>query len=105
MVLDDGHYAAEQILANDRTADESVFRYEVFGYTNYAKLATDLAIGEFVITPTGPGGQQTKVTWIYSYRHRHPLTAGFLDSFVADVWAPYMHTVLQGMKDAAEQTR
>jgi hypothetical protein len=51
VVLDDGHFTAEEVLV-DRP---EVFRYIVWGYTNYARLMIEHAIGEFNLP--GRGGQ------------------------------------------------
>jgi hypothetical protein len=42
VVLDDGHFTVEEILVDD----PDVFRYIVWGYTNYARLMIDHALGE-----------------------------------------------------------
>lgn len=48
VVLEDGNYAAEEILAND---GPSRFRYQVWGYTSpVPRLMIDYAVGEFDIT-------------------------------------------------------
>lgn len=98
VVLSDGHYAAEEVIARDRPR---LFRYEVWGYTNFAKLATDYAIGEFIAEDDHG---KTRLTWTYAFHKRSSLTAGFLERFVNNTWAPYMQTVLQIMKTEAEKS-
>lgn len=98
VVLSDGHYAAEEVIASERPR---LFRYQVWDYTNYAKLATDYAVGEFIAEEVDG---KTRLIWTYSFHERSPLTARFLRSFVGGTWGPYMKNVIVAMKAAAERS-
>lgn len=56
IVLDDGHFTAEEILVDE----PDLFRYIVFGYTNYAGLMIDHAVGEFHYDDDSG---KTRLTW------------------------------------------
>lgn len=98
VVLSDGHYAAEEVLERDKP---ELFRYMVWDYTNFAKLATNYAVGEFAVKNVD---SKAEVTWTYSFHKRSPITAGFLEGFVRDTWAPYMHDTLRAIKEGAEKS-
>ena len=97
VVLSDGHFAAEEVLANDNAG---LFRYEVWGYTNFARFAVDYAVGEFRQTDVGG---KTHIMWTYSF-HKHSVFGDlFLDSFVQNSWAAYMRSVLVITKAGSEK--
>lgn len=102
VALADGHFAAEQVLVHeDLPGGGHLFRYEVFGYTNYAKLGIDHAVGEFRTTPAS--SSSALIEWTYHYRPRSPLLRPIVRRFVEGVWAPYMASVLDRMVQLAER--
>ena len=96
VVLDDGHFAAEEILVDE----PEVFRYIVWGYSNYAGLMIDHAIGEFTFQDEGG---RTRLTWRYSFQPRSAVVRPFLSNFVRGTWADLMRTTLQAMRDGGER--
>jgi Polyketide cyclase / dehydrase and lipid transport len=96
IVLGDGHFTAEEILVDQ----PDVFRYIVWGYTNYAGLLIDHAIGEFRFEPLG---ERTRVSWTYSFRPRPVLARPFLSRFVHTTWARLMRDTLEAMRTGGEQ--
>jgi NAD(P)-dependent dehydrogenase (short-subunit alcohol dehydrogenase family) len=81
VVLEDGHYAAEEAIANDKPA---LFRYQVWGYTNVVRFLTDYAIGEFRLEDASG---KTRVIWTYAFHARSTLTRPFLSNFVTSITA------------------
>jgi hypothetical protein len=93
-----GHYAAEEVLVND---EPRVFRYQTWGFTNYARLVTDYLVGEFNVEATPDG--KTRVTWTYSFHKNSLLSALLLPNFVKRTITELMGNTVQGMKQALEQ--
>jgi len=98
VVLDDGHFTAEEILVDE----PKVFRYIVWGYTNYARLMIDHAVGEFDFEDDGG---RTRLTWTYSFRPRSVIVRPFLSNFVSGTWADLMRNTLRAMRDGGERQR
>jgi len=96
VVLEDGHQLVEEVLENDPPGH---FRYEVWGYTNFGKLLTDYAVGEFRAVAEG---DKTRVTWTYAFHPRSRLSKSALSRFVATEWATFMRTSLETIRTAAE---
>jgi hypothetical protein len=96
VVLDDGHFAAEEVLVDN----PEVFRYIVWGYTNYAGLMIDHAIGEFHFEAEG---DRTRLTWSYSFQPRSAIVRSLLAKFVGGPWADLMRTTLQAMQERGER--
>lgn len=96
VVLDDGHFTAEEILVDQ----PKVFRYLVWGYTNYARLMIEHAIGEFNYEGEGGG---TRLTWTYSFRPWSAMVRPFLSSFVRGTWADLMRKTLRAMREGGER--
>jgi hypothetical protein len=96
--LEGGHYIAEEVLIRE----PRVFRYQIWGFTNYARLVTDYAIGEFNVEETPDG--KTRVTWTYSFHKNSFLSDLFLPNFVKQNWAELMRNSMQGTKRAVEQS-
>jgi hypothetical protein len=95
VVLDDGHFTAEEVLVDE----PEVFRYIVWGYTNYARLMIDHAIGEFNYEDEGG---KTRLTWTYSFQPRSAIVRPFLSNFVSGTWADLMRNTLEAMRDGGE---
>lgn len=95
--LKDGNTTTEEVLVNQRPA---LFRYEVWGFTNWARFLTDYAVGEFQFREA-PGG--TEVKWTYSFHERSWLTAPLVSWVVQNEFADFMRSGLKTMKDAAER--
>ena len=95
VVLDDGHFAAEEVLVDE----PRVFRYIVWGYTNYAGLMIDHAIGEFSFEDEGA---MTRLTWSYSFQPRSAIVRPLLANFVRGPWAGLMQATLQVMREGGE---
>jgi Polyketide cyclase / dehydrase and lipid transport len=96
VVLDDGHFTAEEVLVDQ----PEVFRYMVWGYTNYARLMIDHAIGEFDFQDEGG---RTRLTWTYSFRPRSVIVRPFLSRFVNSTWADLMRKTLRAMREGGER--
>jgi hypothetical protein len=96
VVLDDGHFTAEEVLVDEPEA----FRYIVWGYTNYARLIIDHAIGEFNYEDEGGN---TRLTWTYSFQPRSATVRPFLSNFVSGTWAELMRNTLEAMRDGGER--
>jgi hypothetical protein len=96
VVLEDGHFTAEEILVDQ----PDVFRYMVWGYTNYARLMVAHAIGEFIYEDEGG---KTRLTWTYSFRPRSAIVRPFLANFVNGTWAQLMRNTLAAMRDGGER--
>jgi len=76
VVLEDGHYTAEEVLINE----EGLFSYQVWDYTNFARFAVDYAVGEFRLKAIGDN--VTHVTWTYSFYPQSGLIEPLLSNFV-----------------------
>lgn len=63
--LEDGHYVLERVLASEFP---SLFRYQVWGFTNSAGNLVKYATGELRYAPLGGG--KTRFTWTYRLRPR-----------------------------------
>ena len=96
VVLDDGHFTVEEVLVDE----PDVFRYIVWGYTNYARLMIDHAIGEFNFEEEGG---KTHLTWTYSFHPRSAIVRPFLSNFVSGTWADLMRNTLEAMRDGGER--
>jgi hypothetical protein len=96
VVLDDGHFAVEEVLVDD--PDE--FRYIVWGYTNYARLMIDHAVGDFTYVGRG---NRTRLTWTYSFQPRSAIVQPFLSRFVRRTWAALMRNTLEAMRRGGER--
>lgn len=99
VVLEDGHYSAEEILVNE---PPRLFRYQVWGYTNFGRLMIDSAIGEFTFEDVDG---MTEVTWTYSFYPTVGMVRPVLSSFVDGTWSEFMRNTLATMKAAAEAER
>lgn len=96
--LKDGNTTTEEVLVNQRPA---LFRYEVWGFTNWARFVTDYAVGEFQYREV-PGG--TEVQWTtYSFHKRSWLMTPLFLWVVQNDFAEFMRSALQTMKAAAER--
>jgi Polyketide cyclase / dehydrase and lipid transport len=94
-----GHYAAEDVLVQD---EPRVFRYQTWGFTNYARLVTDYLIGEFNVEETPDG--KTRITWTYSFHKNSLLSDLLLPNFVKHTIAELMSNTIRSMKQAVEQS-
>jgi Polyketide cyclase / dehydrase and lipid transport len=95
--LTDGNTTTEEVLVNQRPA---LFRYEVWGFTNWARFLIDYAVGEFQFHEV-PGG--TQVQWTYSFHKRSWLMTPMVSWVVQNDFAEFMRSALQTMQEAAEQ--
>lgn len=94
--LKGGNTTTEEVLVNQRPA---LFRYEVWGFANWARFLTDYAVGEFQFHEV-PGG--TEVRWTYSFHKRSWLMTPVVSWVVQNDFAEFMRSALQTMKEAAE---
>ncbi|TVR72246.1 MAG: hypothetical protein EA415_10175 [Sphaerobacteraceae bacterium] len=92
VVLENGHYAAEEIVADSNHQ----FKYVVWGTTNYASLLIDHAVGEFTFRDLG---DQTLVNWTYSFMPRSFLTRLPVVWFVRFIWSGFMTSGLSIMQE------
>ena len=95
--LKDGNTTTEEVLVNQRPA---LFRYEVWGFTNWARFLTDYAVGEFQFREV-PGG--TEVQWSYSFHKRSWLMTPVVSWVVQNDFAAFMRSAVQTMKESAER--
>ncbi len=96
VILKDGNQTTEEVLQVTRP---TLFRYEVWGFTNWARFLTDYAVGEFQYREV-PGG--TAVKWTYSFHQRSLLAAPLLSWAVRTDFAEFMRSALQTMKQQGE---
>ena len=94
--LKDGNTTTEEVLVNRRPG---LFRYEVWGFTNWARYLTDYGVGEFQFREV-PGG--TEVQWTYSFHKRSWLMTPVVSWVVQNDFAQFMRSALQTMKESAE---
>ncbi len=92
VVLENGHYVAEEVLVDT----PKVFRYMVWGFTSFQRLAINHAIGEFVYKEMG---DRTQLTWTYSFKPTSVIFRPIIARFVKDTWKPYMQDILKAMKE------
>jgi hypothetical protein len=97
VILKDGNQTTEEILEDKRP---SLFRYEVWGFTNWARFLTDYAVGEFQFQEV-PGG--TEVHWTYSFHQKSILVSPLVAWVVQNDFAEFMRSTLQTMKQEAER--
>ncbi len=97
VIMEDGNEAVEEILENVRP---TLFRYQVWGFTNRGRILTNYAIGEFRYSEDSG---KTKVKWTYSFHRRFLLAAPFLSRFVKTDFSEFMRNALQTIKQKAEQ--
>lgn len=97
VVRKDGNRSLEEILEN---TPPTLFRYEVWGFTDRAGLLTNYFVGEFQHREV-PGG--TLVKWTYSFHRRSLLTEPFLSIMVRSRIPEFMRSTLQRTKQEAEQ--
>jgi hypothetical protein len=96
VVLEDGHFTAEEILVDE----PDLFRYIVWGYTNYARPMIDHAIGEFRYSDDRG---KTHFTWTFSFQPRSVFARPLLSQFVSGTWAELMRNTLEVMRRGGEQ--
>lgn len=97
VVRKDGNQSLEEIL---ESTPPTLFRYEVWGFTDRAGLLTNYLVGEFQHHEV-PGG--TLVKWTYSFHRRSLLTEPFLSIMVRSRIPEFMRSTLQRTKQEAEQ--
>jgi Polyketide cyclase / dehydrase and lipid transport len=92
----DGHYLAEEVLADapDR------FRYMIWGFTGGQRLAVRHAVAEFSYAERDGG---TDLRWTYSFLPTSPLTRPFVTKFVGRAMTSMMSATLDGMRSGAER--
>lgn len=93
--LSDGHFVAEEVLEDTPRN----FRYMIWGFTSYQRLAVDHAVAEFVFEDRG---EKTQLTWTYSFHPRSGLLRPFVAKFVNGVWVDLMRKAIEGMRTGAE---
>jgi Polyketide cyclase / dehydrase and lipid transport len=96
VVRKDGNQSLEEVLEHEPT----LFRYEVWGFTDRASILANYLVGEFQYREA-PGG--TVVTWTYSFHRRSPVTEPILAFFVRTRIVEFMHSTIERMKQGAEQ--
>jgi hypothetical protein len=93
--LSDGHFLAEEILEDT----PQTFRYMIWGFTSYQRLAIAHAVAEFVFENRDG---ETQLTWTYSFKPRWRVLRPFVGRFVDSVWAGLMKRALDAMRTGAE---
>ena len=97
VIRKDGNQTLEEVL---ESRQPTLFRYEVWGFTDRARLLTNYAVGEFQSREV-PGG--TAVKWTYSFHRTSLLAAPLLSWIVGTDFAEFMRSALQTMKQEAER--
>ena len=92
----DGHYLAEEVLAD--TPER--FRYMIWGFTSYQRVAVRYAVAEFTYAERDGG---TELSWTYSFLPTNPLLRPFVQSFVDNTIASMMSGTLESMRAGAER--
>ncbi len=98
VIRKDGNQTLEDVLENRQP---TLFRYEVWGFTDSARILTNYAVGEFQYGEVPSG---TAVKWTYSFHSTSLLTKPFLSWKVQTDFAEFMRSALQSMKQQAEQS-
>jgi Polyketide cyclase / dehydrase and lipid transport len=93
--LSNGHFVAEEVVEDSPER----FRYMIWGFTSYQRLAIDHAVAEFIFEDRS---DQTKVTWTYSFHPRSRVVRPLVARFVNSAWVGLMRNALEGMRTGAE---
>jgi hypothetical protein len=96
--LSDGHFLAEEVLEDT----PQTFRYMIWGFTSYQRLAIDHAVAEFVFEDRDG---ETQLTWTYSFKPRWRILRPFVGRFVDSVWANLMKRALEAMRTGAQASQ
>ncbi len=96
VIRKDGNQSLEEVVENTRPTS---FRYEVWGFTDNARILTNYLVGEFQHREV-PGG--TEVKWTYSFHRRSLLAHPFLAIEVRRRVPDFMRSALQNMKQQVE---
>lgn len=92
----DGHYLAEEVLVD--TPER--FRYMIWGFTSYQRLAVRHAVAEFTYVERDAG---TQLSWTYSFLPSTGIIRPLVSSFVERTIAPMMRGTLEGMRTGSER--
>ena len=95
VVLGDGNTALEELLVYE---EDKGFKYIVWNFTNEARMVTNYAIGEFVITDKDGGSD---ITWAYKFQKKSCLTGMILSDFVKNDYKGYMQVCMKAIKELA----
>jgi len=107
--LSDSSTLVEQVLAREQTEQRFLFRYVVWNFQGPTAGKVDFGVGEFVYEALP--GDRTRIRWTYSFKLNESSFPGVLGplgrfffrvGFFDRSFAPMMHGVLKGYKDAAE---
>ena len=91
----DGHFLAEEVISDS----EENFRYMIWGFTSYQRLAVDHGVAEFKFIDHG---DRSEIKWIYSLQPRNAIVRPAVNSFVEGALQTMMVDTLAGMKEGAE---
>ncbi|NSX55992.1 SRPBCC family protein [Parasulfitobacter algicola] len=91
--IEGGHYVVERVLNTSATA----FQYQVWNYTNFAKLLVSQSVGQFTFEAQG---DQTLMSWTYYMEPTHQLTRPLLANFLETRFGPYMQAGLDRFQTA-----
>ncbi|QVQ54525.1 SRPBCC family protein [Spiractinospora alimapuensis] len=91
----DGHSLAEEVLVDSSER----FRYVIWGFTDFRRLAVDHGTAEFVFEDQG---DQTRVTWTYQLRPTTPLVRPFVADFMTTTMSAMMTDTLEAMRTGVE---
>jgi hypothetical protein len=98
VIRKDGNQTLEEILEHKRP---TLFRYEVWAFTDRARILTNYAVGEFRFTEVPDG---TAVKWTYSFHRMSLFAAPLLSRIVQTDFAEFMRSTLETMKQEAERS-
>lgn len=91
----DGHFLAEEVISDS----EDSFRYMIWGFTSYQRLAVDHGVAEFTFIDHG---ERTEIKWTYSLQPRNAIVRPAVNSFMEGALQTMMEDTLAGMKEGAE---
>lgn len=97
VIRKDGNQSLEEVVENTWPTS---FRYEVWSFTDNARILTNYLVGEFHHQEV-PG--ETEVRWTYSFHRRSLFAAPLLAIEVRRRVPGFMRSALQNMKQHAEQ--
>lgn len=94
----DGHSLAEEVLVD--TSEQ--FRYIIWGFTDYRRLAVDHGTAEFLFEAAG---DSTRVTWTYRLYPTTRLVRPFVADFMTTTMSTMMTSTLDAMRHGVEASQ
>lgn len=95
VMFSDGHSLAEEVLVD--TSER--FRYIIWGFTDFRRLAVDHGTAEFLFEDEG---ERTRITWTYQLRPTTTLVRPFVADFMTTTMSAMMSDTLEAMRSGIE---